>query len=77
MKKLIFIGAISVCIALGSCKGNGSTNGSNKVDSTKGLNDGTGAPGSGTGSEGAGTVGDSTKTPQDTTNGAPLPKTPQ
>jgi hypothetical protein len=79
MKKLIVIGAMSLCVAMVSCKGNGSTNGSSNVspsDSTKGLNDGTGAPGSGTGSAGAGTVGDSTTTPQDTVKGAPLPKGP-
>lgn len=68
---------MSLCIAVTACKGNGSTSGSNTVDSAKGLNDGTGAPGSGSGSAGAGTVGDTTTTPQDTVNGAPLPKTPQ
>ena len=79
MKKLFFIGALSLCIAISGCKGNGSTSGKNDAspsDSTKGLNDGNGAPGSGSGSAGAGTVGDSTFTPQDTVNGAPKPKAP-
>ncbi|GGH08924.1 hypothetical protein [Mucilaginibacter phyllosphaerae] len=79
MKKLIIIGALSACVAIGGCKGNGSTSGKSDIsssDSTKGLNDGNGAPGSGTGSAGAGTVGDSTLTQQDTVNGAPLPQGP-
>jgi hypothetical protein len=78
MKKYFFIGVIALCVALGACKGNGSTGASSdagKSDSP-GLNDGTGAPGSGTGSAGAGTVGDTTFTPQDTVNGAPKPKKP-
>ena len=75
MKKLFFIAAVSLCVAIGGCKGNGSTNASTP-DSAKGLNDGTGAPGSGTGSAGAGTVGDTTRTMQDTVNGAPTPKAP-
>jgi hypothetical protein len=73
MKKHILIAALSVCIALGACKGNGSTDSdadTHKTD-TPGLNDGTGAPGSGTGSAGAGTRGDTTLTPQDTVNGTP------
>jgi hypothetical protein len=79
MKKLFFIGALSLCIAIVGCKGNGSTDAdanASSADTTKGLNDGNGAPGSGTGSAGAGTVGDSTSTPQDTVGGAPLPKKP-
>ena len=78
MKKYIIIVALGLGMALGACKGNGSTGGdteSAKSDSP-GLNDGTGAPGSGTGSAGAGTVGDTTFTQQDTVNGAPQPKKP-
>ncbi|MFD0764368.1 hypothetical protein ACFQZI_05860 [Mucilaginibacter lutimaris] len=78
MKKYIWIFLIAAGAATYGCKGNGSTSGSNdagKSDSVS-LNDGNGAPGSGTGSAGAGTVGDTTLTPQDTVNGAPLPKKP-
>jgi hypothetical protein len=74
---MILIGALSLCIAIGGCEGNGSTDAdadASAADTTKGLNDGNGAPGSGTGSAGAGTVGDTTLTLQDTVNGAPRPK---
>jgi hypothetical protein len=78
MKKYIIIGALGLGLALGACKGNGSTGADSdaKPSDTAGLNDGTGAPGSGTGSAGAGTVGDTTFTQQDTVNGAPQPKKP-
>lgn len=77
MKKSFFIAAFSICVAIAGCKGNGSTGADSNVspnDTTKGLNDGNGAPGSGSGSAGAGTRGDTTLTPQDTVNGAPAPK---
>jgi len=79
MRKALIIAAVALSVAIGGCKGNGSTNADGDVsstDTTKGLNDGNGAPGSGSGSAGAGTVGDTTLTPQDTVNGAPLPKGP-
>jgi hypothetical protein len=79
MKKIFFIGAMALCIAISGCKGNGSTGADSNAspsDSTKSLNDGTGVAGSGTGSAGAGTVGDSTSTPQDTVNGAATPVRP-
>jgi hypothetical protein len=78
MKKHIIIVVLGLGMALGACKGNGSTGAATKSakSDSPGLNDGTGAPGSGTGSAGAGTVGDTTFTPQDTVNGAPKPKKP-
>jgi|GEM_PF-5862058 hypothetical protein len=76
MKKFILIATLAVGMAVVGCKGNGSTSAGGDVspsDTTKGLNDGNGAPGSGSGSAGAGTRGDTTLTPQDTVNGAPVP----